>query len=119
MPLTPSLSPQAWRGSHRRTAFVLALALLVFPASLSAHEAGDHRRLPVIGTVPPFTLTSQEGTPMARADFRGKAVALAFIYTGYPDSCPMLTQKMVDVQDALGADFGTKIAFVSITLDPE
>jgi protein SCO1/2 len=31
----------------------------------------------------------------------------------------MLTQKMVDVQDALGADFGAKVAFVSITLDPE
>ena len=26
---------------------------------------------------------------------------------------------MVDVQDALGAEFGAKIAFVSITLDPE
>jgi protein SCO1/2 len=31
----------------------------------------------------------------------------------------MVTQKMVDVQNALGAEFGTKIAFVSITLDPE
>jgi protein SCO1/2 len=31
----------------------------------------------------------------------------------------MLTQKMVDVQDALEAEFGAKIAFVSITLDPE
>ena len=56
---------------------------------------------------------------MALADLRGKVVALTFIYTGCPDICPMLTQKMVDVQDALGADFGTKIAFVSITLDPE
>jgi protein SCO1/2 len=36
-----------------------------------------------------------------------------------PDICPMLTQKMVDVQDALEAEFGAKIAFVSITLDPE
>ena len=30
-----------------------------------------------------------------------------------------VTQKMVDVQDALGPVFGAKIAFVSITLDPE
>ncbi len=100
-------------------AFVLALALLVFPASLSAHEAGDHRQLPVIGTAPAFTLTSQDGMPVALADLRGKAVALAFIYTGCPDICPMLTQKMVDVQDALGAEFGAKVAFLSITLDPE
>src|SRR6266446_6677357 len=119
MPLTPTLSPQAGRGSHRRMAFVVALALLVFPASVLAHEAGDHRQLPVIGTAPPFTLTSQDGMPVAFADLRGKVVALAFIYTGCPDICPMLTQKMVDVQDALGAAFGAKVAFVSITLDPE
>ena len=100
-------------------AFVLALALLVFPASLSAHEGGDHRQLPVIGTAPPFTLTSQDGMPVALADLRGKVVALAFIYTGCPDICPLLTQKMVQVQDELGAAFGARVAFVSITLDPE
>ena len=48
-----------------------------------------------------------------------KVVALTFIYTGCPDICPLLTQKMVDVQDELGALFGTKIAFVSISFDPE
>ena len=31
----------------------------------------------------------------------------------------MLTDKMARVQDELGPDFGTKIAFVSITVDPE
>jgi protein SCO1/2 len=99
---------------------VLALlALLVSAGLLSAHEASGDKRLPVIGPAPQFTLTSQDGMPVALADLRGKVVALAFIYTGCPDICPMLTQKMVDVQDALGADFGAKITFVSITLDPE
>jgi protein SCO1/2 len=85
-----------------RAAFLLALALLAFPPSLPAHEAGGDKRLPVIGPAPPFTLTSQDGMPVALADLRGKVVALSFIYTGCPDICPMLTQKMVDVQDALG-----------------
>ena len=31
----------------------------------------------------------------------------------------MLTDKLARVQDALGPDFGSKIAFVSITTDPE
>ena len=97
-------------------AFVLALAVLALPA---AHAADGDKRLPVIGTAQPFALTSQDGVSVALADLRGKVVALAFIYTGCPDICPMLTQKMVDVQDALGADFGAKVAFVSITLDPE
>jgi protein SCO1/2 len=75
--------------------------------------------LPVIGPAPNFTLTSQDGKPVALADLRGKVVAVTFIYTECPDICPMLTQKMVQVQDELGADFGKKIAFVSISLDPE
>jgi protein SCO1 len=102
-----------------REAFFLVLALLAFPASLCAHEDGGDKRLPVIGPAPTFTLTSQDGTPVALADLRGKVVALTFIYTECPDICPLLTQKMVQVQDELGADFGAKVAFVSISLDPE
>jgi protein SCO1/2 len=104
----------------RRAVFLFALALLALPTTLvQAHEAGGDERLPVIAPAPPFTLTSQDGKPVALADLRGKVVALAFIYTGCPDICPMLTQKMVGVQEALGAEFGAKVAFVSITLDPE
>jgi protein SCO1/2 len=103
---------------NRRAAFSIALALLVV-SPLVAHEAASDKRLPVIGPALPFTLTSQDGKPLALADLRGKVVAVTFIYTGCPDICPLLTQKMVDVQDELGAVFGAKIAFVSISLDPE
>jgi protein SCO1/2 len=50
---------------------------------------------------------------------RGKVVAVSFLYTACPDICPLLTQKLVEMQDALGNAFGDKIQFVSITLDPE
>lgn len=103
----------------RRGAFLLALALMLFPALAATHEAGGDKLLPVIGPAPPFTLTSQDGKSVALADLRGKVLAVTFIYTGCPDICPLVTQKMVDVQNALGAAFGAKIAFVSITLDPE
>jgi protein SCO1 len=100
-------------------AFLLTLALLALPASLAAHEDGGDRQLPVIGAAPPFTLTSQEGKPVALTDLRGKVVAVTFIYTECPDICPLLTQKMVQIQDELGANFGARVAFVSISLDPE
>jgi len=109
----------AFAGMTRGIGLLLALALLALPPSSPAHEAGGDQRLPVIGPAPPFALTSQDGKPVALADLRGKVVAMTFIYTGCPDICPLLTQKMVDVQDQLGADFGAKVAFVSITLDPE
>jgi protein SCO1 len=103
----------------RASRWLLALAVLVLPAGLSAPAAGGDKPLPVIRPAPPFTLTSQDGKPVALADLRGKVVAVTFIYTECPDICPMLTQKMVQVQDELGADFGNKVAFVSISLDPE
>jgi protein SCO1 len=106
-------------GRGRRATFLLVLVLLAVPALVHAHEAVGEKQLPVIGPAPPFVLISQDGKPVALANLRGKVVALTVIYTACPDICPLLTQKMVEVQDELGPDFGTKIAFVSISLDPE
>ena len=102
-----------------RRALILALGMLAWPGIALGHGPQHDARLPVIGPAPGFTLTSQDGAPFTLAGLRGKVVALAFIYTECPDICPLLTQTMVQVQDALGADFGAKIAFVSITLAPE
>jgi protein SCO1/2 len=119
LPLTRALSTHVGRRSTWGTVLLLSVALLAFPGWLAAHEVGGNKRLPVIGPAPPFTLTSQDGKPVALADLHGKVVALTFIYTECPDICPLLTQKEVQIQDELGADFGKKIAFVSITLDPQ
>jgi protein SCO1/2 len=99
--------------------FFLALWLLAYPAL--AHEAAgqDEQRLPTIGAAPDFALTSQDGAAVTLASLRGKVVAVAFIYTWCPDICHMLTDKMARVQDELGKVFGTEVAFVSITFDPE
>ena len=44
---------------------------------------------------------------------------MTFIFTGCSATCPVLTPMMALVQDRLGRDFGTKVAFASITVDPE
>jgi protein SCO1 len=77
------------------------------------------QRLPTIGAAPDFALTSQDGAEVTLDSLRGKVIAVAFIYTYCPDVCLMLTDKMARVQDELGAAFGTEVAFVSITVDPE
>jgi protein SCO1 len=105
-----------------RALLVIALGLLISPQLAIAHEAKHEQheeRLPTIGAAPDFDLTSQDGAEVTLAALRGKVVALTFIYTSCPDICPMLTDKMARVQDALGPDFGSKVAFVSITTDPE
>jgi protein SCO1/2 len=104
------------------TVLVLALALVASAAPMLAHDAPHHskqQRLPKIAPAPGFALISQDGAPVALADLRGKVVAVTFIYTSCTDTCPMLTALMVRVQDQLGQDFGERIAFVSITVDPD
>jgi protein SCO1 len=100
---------------------ILVFGVLASPALVQAHEAahGEEQRLPTIGAAPDFALISQDGAEVTLESLRGKVVAVAFIYTFCPDICPMLTDKMARVQDELGADFGTDVAFVSITVDPE
>ena len=98
----------------------LTLGMLAWAAPVQAHEAGqEEQRLPTIGTAPDFALTSQDGAEVTLGDLRGKVVAVTFIYTSCPDVCPMLTDKMARVQDELGPDFGSKVAFLSISVDPE
>jgi protein SCO1/2 len=96
----------------------LALALLA-PWPAHAHDAPHDQRLPTIGPAPDFTLTSQDGARVSLRDFRGKVVAVAFIFASCTDVCPMLTDNMARVRDKLGPAFGPRVAFVSITVDPE
>src|ERR671919_2364872 len=104
-----------------RATLILVLGMLAWSPFALAHEAahGEEQRLPTIGSAPDFALTSQDGVEVTLEDLRGKVIAVAFIYTWCPDVCPMLTDKMARVQDALGPAFGTDVAFGSITVDPE
>ena len=91
------------------------LALLFAPAL--ALPAGNPR-LPVIGPAPPFVLDSARGQRVALGDLRGKVLALTFVFTTCSDSCPILTAKMVEIGRSLGSDFGPRVAFVAISVDP-
>ena len=105
-----------------RTSLVQALlaltAITVLPGD-ATRQVSQESPLPRIAPAPEFTLASQDRAPVALKDMRGKVVAVTFIYTFCVDTCPILTPMMSFIQDQLGADFGAKIAFVSITVDPE
>ena len=105
-----------------RSAAVAVLGTLASVLAALVVAAGNmppRQSLPKIAPAPEFALTSQDGRQVKLADLRGKVVAVAFIFTRCTDTCPVLTPMMSFVQDRLGSDFGAKIAFVSITVDPE
>ena len=75
--------------------------------------------LPRMGRAPAFTLTTQDGAQLSLDDLRGKVVAVTFIYASCADTCPILTAKMAALPARLGGDFGERVMFASITVDPE
>ena len=67
---------------------------------------------------PDFALADQFGDPVALADMRGKAVALAFLFTNCPDVCPVVTTQLKLLHNELGAD-ADSVEFVAVSVDPE
>lgn len=83
--------------------------------------AGCSRRapeLPVLATVPPFSLVSSEGSPVSDADLRGTVWIADFIFTQCPGVCPILSDRMAKLQHALRADGHSGVRLVSFTVDP-
>jgi protein SCO1/2 len=98
---------------------LIALAMLASPASLPAHGAKSVATLSKIGPAPDFELTTQTGTRLSLRELRGRVVAVTFIYASCVDTCPLLTAKLAGLQARLGADFGPRVFFASVTVDPE
>jgi protein SCO1/2 len=106
--------------SLRAAAVALLLVTLstwLLPAH--AHKPKDDARLSKIGPAPDIALTDQDGQPFSLSAQRGKVAVVTFIYASCVDTCPLLTAKMVGMQKKLGKDFGARIHFVSVTVDPE
>lgn len=69
---------------------------------------------------PNVILTTHEGKSVRFFDdlIKDKVVAINFIYTKCPDSCPLETARLVTLQKLLGTRVGQDIFMYSITIDP-
>ena len=98
---------------------MVLVALAAGAGPVVAHPAKTEQRLAKIGPAPEFTLTTQDGGRLTLKELRGKVVAVTFIYAGCADTCPLLTAKLATLASRLGADFGSRVRFVAISVDPE
>jgi len=48
-----------------------------------------------------------------------RVVLINVVFTHCEDACPLITRKLKDVRDRLGARFGQSVHFVSLSIDPE
>lgn len=73
--------------------------------------------------LPALTFTDERGQPLKLEDYRGKALALTFLYTRcpLPNFCPLLSEKFRTVQESLLADPAApkNWQLLSVTIDPE
>ena len=73
--------------------------------------------------VPGATFVDQSGEERRLADFRGKTVAVTFIYTRcpLPEFCPLMDRHFAAVQKALKAepDLASRVHLLSVSFDPE
>jgi len=72
---------------------------------------------------PNFTLTNQDGKRFSLRDYRGKAVAITFIYREcpLPEYCIKMSKNFSDIANQLRVDpeLSDKIRLLSISFDPE
>jgi protein SCO1/2 len=73
--------------------------------------------LKVFGTVPDFSLIERSGRRVKLSDLAGKVWITNFIYTHCPDTCPVQSAQMAQLQKDFAAD--GELRLVSITVDPE
>ena len=71
--------------------------------------------LPVMNPVPEFTLIERSSREVTNQDLAGKIWIADFVYTTCGGICPIMTQKMRKLQDALPAE----IKLVSFSVDPD
>src|SRR5437870_11690607 len=64
--------------------------------------------------LPEFSLTDQTGKAVTLHDLAGKVWVADFIFTNCGGTCPLMTEKMRKLQDALPP----AVQFVSFTVDP-
>jgi protein SCO1/2 len=71
-------------------------------------------------TVPDFTLRDQAGAQVSLSQFRGKVVALNFIYTScvLPQFCYRLANHFSVVQQRFPARMGRDLVLLTVTFDP-
>lgn len=84
----------------------------------SAGSAGPQAEaLPVISTLPEFSLTSDKGQPLGNTDMAGKVWIADFFFTSCAGPCPIMTRSLAGVAKKLEAY--PDVEFVSISVDPE
>jgi len=98
--------------------FLVAIALIAGAGKLfRGSERRGYDETSVIGVVPEFRFTTQEGKTLTRQDLLGKVWVIVFFFTRCPGPCPMMSSRFAEISKELKK--GKDVRLVSLSIDPE
>ena len=95
------------------------IALWNWQANLQPRGGGEDRPLEglqIFGAVPEFSFIERDGRRITLAELKGKVWLVNFIYTNCPDTCPIQSAQMREIQEDFKKEKDLRL--VSITVDP-
>jgi protein SCO1/2 len=105
----------------------LTLCAVAAVAGVFVASRGDDARGVAVGTTgwagfvrppgamaPDFTLRDQDGRRATMAEYRGRPVAVTFVYSTCEDTCPALVDQVRGALDDTGAD----VPLLAVSVDP-
>ncbi len=95
----------------------VAAALALVATACTSGDPFEGTELTSRDPAPDFRLTDQFGRHVALDEIPGDVVALTFLYTNCPDTCPLTTQTLRQAYDALEDD-AVRVEFIAISVDP-
>lgn len=94
---------------------VVAMVSLVASGMLRSTDKHP-KEMMALGKVPHFELQDQDGKAFTDQTLQGQVWVCDFVFTRCAGPCPMMTQRMADLQKAVA---GANVRLVSFTVDPE
>ena len=104
--------------SHHNVAYVMLLTFAVGckDENTPAQSATQVEPLPVMFTLPEFSLTERSEKPVTLDSLAGKVWVANFIFTNCGGPCPIMSAKMEKLQEQFAGE--DDLRCVTITVDP-
>ena len=81
-------------------------------------QRGVTRHVPALARVPDFRFTSETNTPVTRESLLGQIWIADFIFTRCQGPCPLMTERMKELQVATRTLANGRVRLISVTVDP-
>ena len=96
---------------------VMVCVIVVYGVNPFGAAKGPSTPLPIIHSIPDFSLVERSGRAVTRDDLLGRVWIANFIFTSCAGPCPALTRRMAELQSALRKHYGD-VRLVSFSVDP-